>query len=94
METLTASVIIVVVFMISSFSFNNVFVNTIRYDEELLKNRLNEVEYFTKHNKIEFPFFEEQDYWVISGRKNKTGAQFIITNTKSSQNYTVEMVSE
>lgn len=66
METLTASVIIVVVFMIASFSFNNVFMNSVKNDDNLLQNRLEEVKYLTAHDKLQLPFFEEGAYWTIS----------------------------
>lgn len=65
METLTASVIIIVVFMIASFSFNNIFLNTIKSNDEQLVNRISEIEYLGIHDKLDFPFYEEGAYWVI-----------------------------
>lgn len=80
--------------MIASLSFNNVFINTIKFEKELLNNRLYELEYFTRNDKIDFPFFEEKDYWIISGKKIDNRAVFNITNTKSKENYNIEMVSK
>lgn len=65
METLTASVIIIVVFIIASFSFNNVFLNTIKSNDEQLGNRISEIEYLAINNKLDFPFYEEGTYWII-----------------------------
>jgi len=90
-ETLTASVIIMIVFMIASFSFSNVFLNTIKFDEKLLNNRLKELEYFTRNDKINFPYFEQQNYWTISGERNEIGAIFNITNAKTKENFNLEL---
>lgn len=81
-EALTASVIIVLVFMIASLSFNNIFMNTIRADDSLLVNRQKEIIYFTRHGKLDFPFFEEKEYWLISGHKEGKRVYYEIQNKR------------
>ena len=87
METLTASVIIVVVFMIASFSFNNVFMNSVRSNDDQLQNRLQELEYLSRHDKISFPFFEEGPYWIISAEEFREIAKFEVKNMRSGKKY-------
>lgn len=93
-ETLTASVIIMVVFMIASFSFNNVFLNTIKSDDALLRNRIQEITYFTKNRKISFPFYEEKEYWIFSGIKNGEVVSFEIQNIRNAKDYNFEIAIE
>lgn len=82
-ETLTASVIIIVVFMVASLSFNNVFMNSVKSDAVLLENRLLEIEYLTNHHKLIFPFYEEQEYWIITGEKMQGEVNFEIENLRN-----------
>lgn len=86
-ETLTATVIIVVVFIIASMSFNNVFLNTIKSDDTLLQNRLEEITYFIQHDKLGLPFYEEGPYWVISGEKRGDEVIFDIENIRQAKSY-------
>lgn len=86
METLTASVIIIVVFMIASSSFNNVFLNSVRSDDQLLLNRLEELKYLAKNEKISFPFYEEGSYWEISAEKKERRQVFQILNKRNGKN--------
>jgi hypothetical protein len=82
-ETLTASVIIVVIFMIASFSFNNVFLNTIKSDDEQLTNRIQEIKYFTRYESIKFPFYEEREYWIISAEQKPDAVYFEVQNLRN-----------
>ncbi|MCX2839445.1 hypothetical protein OQ279_14940 [Salinimicrobium sp. MT39] len=82
-ETLTASVIIVVVFMIASFSFNNVFLNSVKSDDNLLQNRLEEVKYLTTHDKLQLPFYEEGPYWTISAEEANGKLQLEVQNLRN-----------
>lgn len=90
-ESLTASVIIVVVFMIASISFNNVFSNTGKSDTHLIDNRIKEIIYLQEHNKITFPFYEEGPYWVIFGAQRDTGKHFEIQNLRNGKEYEVQI---
>ncbi len=70
-EVLTASVLIIIVFMIASLSFNNVFANQIQRDQSAIENRVRELEYFVIHEKIKLPYSEDFDGWEIMITKGK-----------------------
>ncbi len=64
-ETMVASVIIVIVFLIASLSLNNIFRGTINSDDSALQNRINELTYFVNNEKIKAPFYEDTALWDI-----------------------------
>lgn len=80
-ETLTASVLIIIVFMIASLSFNTVFSNHIKRDHSAINNRIKEIEYLYTHEKIKLPYIEDFGNWEI---------QVIPDNNKVSLIYTKE----
>ncbi len=65
-ETLVASAIIVIIFLIASLSINNVFKNTTANNDFELNNRIKEITYHTKNRKLNIPYFEETQRWIIS----------------------------
>ncbi|MEW7291277.1 hypothetical protein [Aquimarina sp. 2304DJ70-9] len=64
-EVLTASVLIIIVFMIASLSFNNVFANQIKRDQSAIENRVKELEYLSIHRTIKLPYAEDFEGWEI-----------------------------
>jgi len=64
-ETLIASVIIVVVFMIASLSLNNIFRGAVIGNDSGLQNRIKELSYLYKNDKVFVPFYEDTDLWEI-----------------------------
>ncbi|WP_103069714.1 hypothetical protein [Aquimarina sediminis] len=64
-EVLTASVLIIIVFMIASLSFNNIFNNQIKQDHSAIENRVKELEYLFIHQKVKLPYAEDFDGWEI-----------------------------
>ncbi len=68
-ETLIASVIIVVVFMIASMSLNNIFKGAIKGNDTQFQNRIKELSYLYKNDKINFPFYEDTNNWEITIEK-------------------------
>ena len=78
METLVASVLIVIVFMLSSMILNNIFERTIVLGNTSIENHLNELGYKAIHNKISLPINEDLGNWTIYGRGfAEGGATFI-----------------
>lgn len=65
-ETLIASIIIIIVFSIASLTLNNVFKTTIKKDTTLVQFRLNKLSYLLQNNKLHVPYFEEYKGWNIS----------------------------
>jgi len=66
METLVATVLIVVVFMLSSMILNTVFLTSIKKDTQAVRVFLNEVKYRYIQNKIQAPYYESYGTWEVS----------------------------
>lgn len=64
-ETLIATILIVVVFLMASMIINTIFFNTFHQKKELVMNRLDELEYEYINKSIELPFSEEIENWNI-----------------------------
>ncbi|WP_298507515.1 hypothetical protein [uncultured Kordia sp.] len=66
METLVATVLIVLVFMISTFLLNSLFNTTVRQNTDTLKTHISELTYLSTHNQIAIPYDDEFENWYIS----------------------------
>lgn len=66
METLVATVLIVVIFMISSMILNNLFLNTQNNETGSIETYLTELQYLYHNEKIELPYHEDFKEWNIS----------------------------
>lgn len=64
-ETLTASVLIVVVFMVASLVLNNVFKNTVQVSKVNVNARINELYYLGVHEKLKLPYSENFENFEI-----------------------------
>lgn len=84
-ESLTASVIILIVFTIAISSFNSIFQNSITRDDSNLRSRLTELKYLAKHGKLETPFYEEGEYWEIEIIKNGEQLEIGIINKSTDE---------
>jgi len=73
METMVATVLIVVIFMVTSLTMNNLFSNTIKYDTTHLESYLNKLEYLYQHQLIELPYEEIYNGWELSLSEEKKG---------------------
>ncbi|WP_109301636.1 hypothetical protein [Aquimarina sp. AU474] len=78
-ETLTASVLIIIVFMIASLSFNNIFNNHVKRNQSAIENRIKELEYLTIHQKIKLPYTEDFAGWDIEVVSHKNTASLTYT---------------
>ncbi|MEC7264022.1 MAG: hypothetical protein VXW38_09800 [Bacteroidota bacterium] len=65
METMVATVLIIVIFMLSSLIMNSLFATTIRGNHTSLDNFADELEYMYGNGKITLPYYEEWDGWKI-----------------------------
>jgi len=77
METLVATVLIVIVFMLASMIMNNLFSNSINNNTQAIENHLNELQYLQEHKKLELPYADTFQNWNVS----------ITTYKKNSQSY-------
>ena len=91
-ETLVATVIIVLIFGIASLTLNSIFKNTIQGNTQAIDNHLNKVLYLYQHQKIANDFTEDFYNWevnlttqienniefaVLKATNNKTGKEII-----------------
>jgi len=89
METLVATVLIIVVFMIASLTLNNILFGSFRKEKGKINTHLNELHYSYLHNKIEIPYYETFEGWEVSIEQSKEedGILFIeALNTVTNKN--------
>jgi len=72
-ETLVASVIIVVIFSIASLTLNNVFKTSILSDTSGLENHVDKIIYMSKNNKLELPYYKSFEGWELTCTKQQGG---------------------
>ena len=70
-ETLVATVLIVIIFMIASLTLNSVFANTILGNTSTIENRMNQLEYETENQLIPVPYSDTMEDWNIAVEKVK-----------------------
>lgn len=87
-ESMIASVIIVVVFLIASLSLNNVFKSTVRFNDSNLQNRVKELRYLINNDKTTIPFYEENEQWDIAVEREKNQLKLSVLNKKTSKTKT------
>lgn len=74
METLVATVLIVVIFVITSMTLNSIFYNTIKSRTLEIDAYLNELEYNYQHGNVSLPYQDEFYDWDIRIYKTATTA--------------------
>ncbi|WP_445713186.1 hypothetical protein [Flavobacterium sp.] len=70
-ETLIATVLIVIVFLLSAMIINSIFFNTFHQKKDIVVNRLDELEYNCINKSIILPYQEEYENWTIQIDKKK-----------------------
>ena len=71
-ETMVATVLIVIIFMIASLTLNNVFRNTIIYNTSEIETYLNKLEYQYQHQLITLPYKENYKNWEVYLSQDQT----------------------
>ncbi|MEP3208639.1 MAG: hypothetical protein ABJN95_05595 [Maribacter sp.] len=66
METMVATVLIVVLFLMASMLLNSIFASTIKDDTQNVSARISELEYQYQHGLIALPHYETYNDWEIS----------------------------
>ena len=98
METLVATVLIVVIFMISSMVLNNIIATNIRQNTDKVEERMNVLEYQYLHKVLELPYYEEYESWEISivADEKQTGQYAIMTaeQTKTEMSIRKSLIGE
>lgn len=65
METLVATVLIVIIFTVSGLLLNNLFANSISGREDRVRERLYRLKYEYPVHGLELPYYEELGNWGI-----------------------------
>jgi len=98
METLVATVLIVIIFIIASMTLNNLLSRNIKQNTELAEERLNALEYQYKNKGIKLPYYEDFDSWEISISKDNRNGSALVTleaeNTKTQKVVTNYITSD
>ncbi|MDC9722883.1 MAG: hypothetical protein PSN34_08920 [Urechidicola sp.] len=85
-ETLVATVLIVLMFAIASLTLNNIFGNAIKNNTDEINRHLNQLQYQYSHQLIQLPYFDTYRNWEIAIEKtgyNQSGfVQFKAFHTK------------
>ena len=79
METLVATVLIVIIFMVASMTMNNLLMRNVKQNTELAEERLNALEYQIKNKAITLPYYEDFESWEISIIEEKRGVGSVVT---------------
>jgi len=79
METLVATVLIVIIFMIASMTLNNLLARNVKQNTELAEERLNALEYQYKNKGIKLPYYEDFASWEISISKDNRNGNALVT---------------
>jgi predicted PurR-regulated permease PerM len=87
METLVATVLIVIIYMLASMILNNLFSNTINKNTKAVETHLNELQYLQLHDQLQIPYSETFQNWNISiesyQEKGQSIIEFDATNLKT-----------
>ena len=95
METLVATVLIIIIFIISSMILNNLFSGSIKNNTQAIDTYLKELQYLQIHDKIDLPFREDYNQWEVSMEKYDNNESQLIeieainkqTNKSITKNY-------
>lgn len=79
METLTAILIVVVIFAIASLSLQNIYGAEVKNNDDLFRNRIKELKYLSKHNKLSYPYLEDTAAWNIYLEQNSNEVNLTAT---------------
>lgn len=79
METMVATVLIIVVFMMSSMVMNSLFTAQLKYGTRDIGEHMQKLEYFYLHDKISLPYVEDWENWEITIQaQSKKGISHIV----------------
>jgi peptidoglycan hydrolase CwlO-like protein len=89
METLVATVIIVLVFMVSSMILNTLFSSSVNNNTQAIESHLNELQYLQLHEQLEIPYDDAFQNWNVTINRYKENDKYRIefeaTNQKTSK---------
>lgn len=75
LETLVATALILVIFLVSGLIINNLAKNTIQNNHQSIENKLKYLGYFSKHKKIALPYKTTYKNWHIKANFDSVSKQ-------------------
>jgi len=95
METLVATVLIIVIFIVSSMILNNLFLNITNSNTRKMASHLSELEYLYINDKLLLPYTDDVDNWTITVYKIKSENQqkVILTAVNSVTKKSIEVIN-
>lgn len=85
-EALTATVLIVIIFVVASLVINNLLLNTYSSKTQGIDNRLSELQYLIANKKIVLPYSEEAAGWKVDAKMvNHDNASWVILTATNSR---------
>lgn len=86
-ETITATVIIMIVFVIAIGAISNVLKRTANSNTQLINQELNKLEYLHRHNKIEVPDVITLKSWIINiDREQEGDVSYVVFRARNKEN--------
>ncbi|WP_394748237.1 hypothetical protein [Spongiimicrobium salis] len=83
METMVATVLIVIIFMMASLLLETIFVSSTQRNTEGITERLQELEYEYKKELIRPPYIEDWKNWEIDMRNERIqGVDYIVLDAQ------------
>jgi len=92
METLIATVLIMVIFIVASLILNNLFSSSIKSKTRGISAQLNEIEYLYINDKITLPFYDDFNEWNIVVEQIKNSEEISIIASKINTENTIEKI--
>lgn len=98
METLVATVLIVVIFLMASMVLNTLFAASITQNDSQIRQELLQLQYQYQNKKLTLPYYNEQDNWSIEVSKrewnDKTQVVFYAQEQQSQKEVILKMLDD
>ncbi|WP_111684215.1 type IV pilus modification PilV family protein [Winogradskyella tangerina] len=90
METLIATVLIMLIFVVSSLILNNLFTSSMKGNTRAISSKLFEIEYLYINDMLSLPYYDEYDGWDIEFIPIKNEAKVSLKATRLTAPKTIE----
>ena len=97
METLVATVLIVIVFMIASMVLNTLFASSINQNDNQVRQELLQLQYKYEHELLQLPYSDELNQWNITVTQqdfnNRLEVLFLATQMQTNKEVTYKILN-
>jgi len=78
METMVATVLIVIIFMVASLLMNSLMAAKVKGNTQPVREKLQELEYLYTHGQLQLPYSEDWEDWEIRIEQENGTAQNLV----------------